>query len=230
MGGAFNQNHGEEPAEQEQSLPPDGSVRERLLKAAVDLFHRKGYAATSVNEIVSATGVTKPVLYYYFQSKEGIFLELMKEGRGRFQAIVGRDRSAEAGTLADKIRRFCHETIDLFVENIHIVRVMYSIYYGPPQGGPFVDFDVFHDRFRSAMQGLVKDGMRSGEFREGDAMAMTGAILGTLSIFTESSLCHPDHAMSVEEFDRMLDVVFQGISVNRRTGPKERPLIRKGKP
>jgi hypothetical protein len=61
------------------------------------------------------------------------------------------------------------------------------------------------------MERLVQEGMRSGEFRPGDVVAMAGAILGTLSIFTESSLCHPDHPMSIEAFDRMLDVVFQGM-------------------
>jgi len=37
--------------------------------------------ATSVREIVEAAGVTKPVLYYYFQSKEGIYLAILEETR-----------------------------------------------------------------------------------------------------------------------------------------------------
>ncbi len=52
----------------------DSSVRQRLLRAASDLFAQKGYAATTVREIVAAVGVTKPVLYYYFGSKEGLYL------------------------------------------------------------------------------------------------------------------------------------------------------------
>jgi TetR/AcrR family transcriptional regulator len=39
-------------------------VRKRLLKAALELFTKKGFAATSVREIVEIAGVTKPVLYY----------------------------------------------------------------------------------------------------------------------------------------------------------------------
>ena len=44
-------------------------ARERLLSGATELFASKGYAATTVREIVERAGVTKPVLYYYFRSK-----------------------------------------------------------------------------------------------------------------------------------------------------------------
>jgi hypothetical protein len=42
------------------------NARERLLEAGIALFAEKGYASTSVREIVARAGVTKPVLYYYF--------------------------------------------------------------------------------------------------------------------------------------------------------------------
>lgn len=54
-------------------------VRERLLQSALDLFDKKGFASTSVREIVEAADVTKPTLYYYFKNKEGIYLELMSK-------------------------------------------------------------------------------------------------------------------------------------------------------
>ena len=43
------------------------NARERLLETATDIFAKKGYAGTSVREIVNRAGVSKPVLYYYFQ-------------------------------------------------------------------------------------------------------------------------------------------------------------------
>ena len=61
------------------------AVRERLLTGATELFTRKGYAATTVREIVAAAGVTKPVLYYYFRNKEGIYLELIRGAFAKFE-------------------------------------------------------------------------------------------------------------------------------------------------
>lgn len=56
------------------------SPRERLLKAGIRLFAEKGYTATSVNEIVKATGLAKPALYYYFKSKEELYLAILSYG------------------------------------------------------------------------------------------------------------------------------------------------------
>jgi len=43
----------------------------------MELFALKGYAGCSIREICQAAGVTKPVLYYHFQSKEHLYRELM---------------------------------------------------------------------------------------------------------------------------------------------------------
>src|SRR4051794_21706076 len=48
-----------------------------LARVAAGLFARQGYEATSVRMIVEAAGVTKPTLYYYFGSKEGLAQALL---------------------------------------------------------------------------------------------------------------------------------------------------------
>ncbi len=54
------------------------NARQRLLETATELFAEKGYAGTSVREIVDRAGVSKPVLYYYFKSKEGLFYAILE--------------------------------------------------------------------------------------------------------------------------------------------------------
>jgi len=49
------------------------NVKQNILSAALKLFSEKGYEGTSVSELVLAAGITKPTLYYYFGSKEGLF-------------------------------------------------------------------------------------------------------------------------------------------------------------
>jgi len=51
-------------------VPPGDATREKLLKAAVDLFHEFGYNGTSVQDIVSAARVPKGSFYNHFKSKE----------------------------------------------------------------------------------------------------------------------------------------------------------------
>src|SRR5688572_16100689 len=53
-------------------------LRVRILREATRLFAERGYAATSVREVVEACGCTKPALYYYFRSKEALFVEAIR--------------------------------------------------------------------------------------------------------------------------------------------------------
>jgi len=194
-----------------------GDVRERLLSGATRLFASKGYAATTVREIVERAGVTKPVLYYYFRSKEGIYLELMREPFGRFTAIV-EETLLEAGSARERLIRLCLRAYDIFIENIDAARVMYSIYYGPPQGAPFVDFDAYHHRFREAVLQVVREGVRDGEFRRVNLDDAVLAVIGPLNVAMEVELCHPPQSIGRDGVRRVLELVLEGIATVRNAG------------
>ena len=53
--------------------------RQRLLDAGLKQFANRGYAGTSVQDITEEAKVTKPTLYYYFESKEGLFQALVDQ-------------------------------------------------------------------------------------------------------------------------------------------------------
>ncbi|TXK73855.1 TetR/AcrR family transcriptional regulator [Paenibacillus sp. N3.4] len=54
-------------------------TKKRVADAARALFAKKGYKATSIEDIVEATGSSKGNIYYHFKSKEGLFLYLIEE-------------------------------------------------------------------------------------------------------------------------------------------------------
>ena len=198
-----------------------GEVRERLLSGATGLFAAKGYAATTVREIVERAGVTKPVLYYYFRSKEGIYLDLMREPFSEFAALV-EEAVLEAGSAKDRLFRLCLQAYDIFVENIDAARVMYSIYYGPPQGAPFVDFDAYHHRFQEAVLQVLREGIRDGEFRRVNLADAMWAVIGALNVAMEVELCHPQQSLGRAGVRRVLELVLEGIVMNRKTTGKIR--------
>ena len=192
-----------------------GDVRARLLSGATGLFASKGYAATTVREIVERAGVTKPVLYYYFRSKEGIYLELMREPFSKFAALV-EATLLEAGSARERLFRLCLRAYDIFLENIDAARVMYSIYYGPPQGAPFVDFDAYHHRFQEAVLQVVREGIRDGEFRRVNLHDAMWAVIGPLNVAMEVELCHPPQGIGRDGVRRVLELVLEGIATDRK--------------
>ena len=53
--------------------------RQEIVQAAKSLFSKKGYSSTSMDEIAEKVGITKASLYYFFESKERIFAEIIEE-------------------------------------------------------------------------------------------------------------------------------------------------------
>jgi TetR/AcrR family transcriptional regulator len=192
----------------------NGSVRQRLLAAATDLFTQRGYAATTVREIVGAAAVTKPVLYYYFRNKEGIYLELMRQAFARLDELIA-DSAGNPGSATQKLLHLCDRTYTLFMENVKVARVMYSIYYGPQQGAPFFDFDSYHLKFQGAVREIIQEGIRKGEFRKGSPDDMTWAILGAINVAMEVHLGHMELDLGREGLARVLKIIFQGISAEK---------------
>ena len=208
--------------ERSPSDPPDYSVRERLLAGATELFARKGYAATNVREIVQAAGVTKPALYYYFKNKEGIYLELMKEAAGKLDRLFDA-YPREPGSIQARILKLYDRVFGIFMEHIQLARIMYSIYYGPPQGAPFFDFEAYHLKMRDTIRKLVREGIRKGEFIKGNIENMVWAILGVLNVATEVQLAHPEMEFKGQRLSGVLKVIFQGIAAERNQKKGEKP-------
>jgi AcrR family transcriptional regulator len=53
-------------------------VKQTIITKALELFSEKGYEGVPVSELTEAAGITKPTLYYYFKSKEGLFEDICK--------------------------------------------------------------------------------------------------------------------------------------------------------
>jgi AcrR family transcriptional regulator len=76
------------------------STRERILDIALELFVEQGYEKTSLRDIATRLGTTKAALYYHFERKQDIFLELHL----RLHAL-GRDALEELERLEDGRQR-----------------------------------------------------------------------------------------------------------------------------
>jgi len=212
---------GRDRGKERRRVEKDGAARKRLMESALELFTRKGYASTTVREIVAAAGVTQPVLYYYFRNKEGIYLELMEQGFRKFDALLV-DPGEASAAVATRLSVLSDRVYTLFREKIGLARLMYSIYYGPPQGAPFFDFDAYHFKFQAAVRGLIEEGIRRREFRRGNPDTMTWAVIGAVNTAMELELCHPEISPGREGLSDVLAILFRGMAPGLKTRKGER--------
>jgi len=80
---------------------PPGShgveTRGRILQTALELFTQQGYDKTSLRDIAGRLGITKAALYYYFERKEDILLELHLQLHNAGSELLDELESAEDG-------------------------------------------------------------------------------------------------------------------------------------
>ena len=69
---------------------PASARREQILDVSVQVFARNGFHSTSMNDVAEAAGVTKPVLYQHFDSKQDLYLALLDEAGNRLRNAVSK--------------------------------------------------------------------------------------------------------------------------------------------
>lgn len=86
-------------------IAAETSVRERIVEAALDLFSRQGFAATSMRQIAAAVGIRASSLYNHFAGKEAIFSAIIDSYGPASSA--GRLASPAYRALKDDPAAFC---------------------------------------------------------------------------------------------------------------------------
>lgn len=67
---------------------PRAQRERQMLDVAVQVFAERGYVATSMDEIAERVGVSKPMLYEYFNSKEGLLLATIRDARNELRRVT----------------------------------------------------------------------------------------------------------------------------------------------
>src|SRR5512140_1568060 len=85
--------------------------RRDLMNVAIDCFAKHGYAATSIDRIAKAAGVTKGALYYHFKDKEQLLFEAVKNRVGQFERSVMSHVTpiTDAAAALRQLARICFE-------------------------------------------------------------------------------------------------------------------------
>jgi len=76
---------------------PAPARREQILDVAVEVFARNGFHGASMNDVADAAGVTKPVLYQHFDSKQDLYMALLDEVGNRLLNAITKATAGVAG-------------------------------------------------------------------------------------------------------------------------------------
>jgi AcrR family transcriptional regulator len=163
-------------------------VREAQMVAAAErLFAERGYHGVSMDEIATASGISKPMLYDYFGSKEGLFLACVERARGRlFEEIAGAVRGA------DEAEEALRAGVEAFLAFANEQRETWTVLFG--EGGRF---NEAASAIRAEQAGLIAQLLRElpGWEREPDAEeldALAHVFVGAAEAIAFWAVARPD--------------------------------------
>lgn len=145
--------------------PLNGAAAKRerdILEAAMELFHERGYANTSVEDVASAVGILKGSLYHYIDSKEDLLYRIVEQVHESVQEIMAAVDARDDLTPLGRLDAYVQEQVLNNARNLRRIGVYY-------QDRARLSPERFAEirRWRRAQErhviGLVEDAASAGE-------------------------------------------------------------------
>jgi AcrR family transcriptional regulator len=150
--------------------------KQKIMKAAMDVFSRKGYAKANIREIARIAGISIGGVYLYFRNKEELYRNLINERMldigNKTETIAGKSQAA-----SEALSHF----LSLHVENA-LKHKEFILLHIREHGFTFgvQEKKNFFRKQRELVERLIQRGIRTGEFRKCNADDMAKVIMGSL--------------------------------------------------
>ncbi|BDG61349.1 TetR/AcrR family transcriptional regulator [Caldinitratiruptor microaerophilus] len=181
-----------------------------IVNASVELFMKKGYHATSMQDIADAVGLQKGSLYHYISSKEDLLVMIIQEALDQY---IGRLAEIAASDLPPR-EKFAqavrHHLMGIATNLGHLTIFLREAYALTPEQQAIVKRET--ERYNRLVERIYQEGVEQGVFRPLDPPLVIRTVLGACNWFYR--WYRPGGRMSLEEMaDFFVDVLFNGIVV-----------------
>ncbi len=197
---------------------PDCDDRKRsILEVAERLFNRLGYENTSMRQIAEEAGSGKASLYYYFKSKEEIFLKvLQKEG----SELLAKFHETSKGDISyqEKLINYLKIPLEIFQKHSSLMMSLFFRHHDHHINKSKNIMSTTKDMYWNKFRELIEEGIAGGFIRKDIDVERLSKVyifnlIGTLFIRIPGE----PEAESMEEkklnYEFMLEIMLKGITV-----------------
>ena len=185
--------------------------RQTLLESAIKEFAKKGYSGTSVQDVLRATGLSKPTLYYYFESKAGLFRAILEfafdESLRRIEARVDRAKG-----MRERLIAVAAGVFEFAMERPELFRIVFSTAFAAPEEIPAESLAVDKKkRHFDYVRRVVAEGLKSGELdSDFSETELAHGIYGAISHKTRMYLLCEEGKLNAKSAARVVDLFLRG--------------------
>jgi AcrR family transcriptional regulator len=154
------------------------SRKAEVLEAAAQLFYRKGYDATAVQDIADELGILKGSVYYYMDSKEDLLFEIIMTGHNSLFELLQEVTRMDGLSPREQLREFVRRHVSFVSENLVLLQIFFNDFrsLGDERRSTVIKE---RDRYDEMVRAILVSGQESGEFhRDFDPKIVTMGILG----------------------------------------------------
>ena len=186
------------------------NTKRRIFETAVELFAEKGYENTGIDEITAVAGYAKGALYYHFETKEDLFDLLLEEGRKLLLNSI-EIKIKKCDNPIDKLKAILRVEIKSIINYESIITVIINNTLGETSRTKKCKAAV--DEFINAIENVVKEGIDSGVFYDGDPEAIACGIFGVTFSSLLVRLKKDRNVTATEIYDGYVETVVRGITI-----------------
>jgi AcrR family transcriptional regulator len=186
-----------------------GRSPDRILHKALELFSSKGYEATSVREICEAAAITKPTLYHFYGSKEGVYHALVEGALEEYRQRLVRQVEAP-GTPRERLQAIARDYFAFARERRELVRFLFALIHSPPGSAPPTDLPRYYEGVVGLISRVVEEGVADGSLGPGPTDVRMLVLMGALGESLCGSLITGQPELTPELADRLVDTVIRG--------------------
>jgi AcrR family transcriptional regulator len=188
---------------------------QEILEAAFTEFSRNGYATTTLDQIAERAGVTKGTIYVYFESKEQLFISMVREfTKGATEIVHGMFETHE-GSTADLLRAqfsFIYQHIVQDKRRREVVRMLIA------EAARFPELaDRYHEEILRPCLDMLKQaiqrGVDRGEIRKSSIIDSPQVVIAPIALVDLWMMMFDDRQpLDLKAyFDAHLDLVLNGL-------------------
>lgn len=209
------------------------SSRAQLLQAAAALMSERGSIEVSLSEIAQKSGLNSALVKYYFGSKNGLMMELVKEILGRALIQMGELLEMDLDPV-EKLKLHIKGIITVYFRYPFVNRLIHAMFQTPETAKEVAE--TISKPLAETQRRLLEEAVAHGRIREIDPMLFYFIVLGACDhIFFGQHILH--HCFGVDEIDddlrrrytdTLLDMVLTGLLIEK-AGATAATVIKSGK-
>ncbi|MCW5558550.1 MAG: TetR/AcrR family transcriptional regulator [Verrucomicrobiae bacterium] len=197
-----------------QKKPDD--ARMAVLNSAIEAFARKGYAGTSITDILEATGLSKPTLYYHFESKAGLFQAILDFAFDEPYTLMVAAAADARGTEA-KLAAIAAVLFEFCGTHQHLTRLALSASFAAEGEIPPASVNPAKRRrnFEFVLS-LIREGQRTQVLDpQRDPTEMAHGIFGSITSQIRMHFLTPAGPLDRERAERVVSLFLNGARAPR---------------